>query len=143
MRVMVARFVAGPSGIQHGRLRLRALLAPSGLGDLNPQLDGVTLQLRDSGGALFCAALSPGRWIETRPRSFSFDDPTGQLARGLTRGRVRIRRNGAVAFRAAGSDIDLSGVQAGELQLTVGLGSRCSAGMARLHAKGRKGFVFP
>jgi hypothetical protein len=141
--VLVARFVTGTGGIQHGRLRLRAILAPSGVGDVNPPLDGVTIQLHDPAGALFCAALSPGRWIETRPRSFSFDDPSGQLARGLTRARLRIRRNGAVAFRVAGADIDLSAVRVGELRLTIGLGSRCSVGTARLHTKGQKGFVFP
>jgi hypothetical protein len=143
MRVAVARLVTGTGGLQHGRLRLRAILAPSGVGDVNPPLDGVTIQLHDPAGALFCAVLEAGRWIETRPRNFSFDDPSGALARGLTRARVRVRRNGAVVVRVAGADIDLSAVQVGDLRLTIGLGSRCAAGTTRLHAKGRKGFVFP
>ncbi len=143
MGITRARFLAGKGGIQHGRLRLRALLAKVGFGDLDPRVEEVTIQLRNPDGELLCVTVPPALWVEARPRNFTFAEASGEAGSGLTRARLRVRRTGGAEFRAAGTDVDLSRYAQGEIRLTVSVGARCSTGVATLRPKGHKGFVFP
>jgi hypothetical protein len=141
-RVLRARVLGSKEGLVGGHLRLRAILAETGHTDLDPEIEDVTIQLRNADGELLCATVGHELWVEDPPGTFRFRKP-GDLAEGLNRGAIRLRRRGGVEFRTASRKMDLRRFDTPELAITVRVGSFCSTGTVRLRSRGNKGFVFP
>ena len=141
-RIGRVRFLAGRTGLQNGRLRIRAVLAGADHADVDPASEDVTIQLRNSSRELLCVTIDHQLWVESRPRVFTFRDP-GPAGQGLFRGTIQIRRRGGVELRLASPRIDLSRYDQADVEITVRVGRLCSSGAVPLHARGTKGFVFP
>jgi hypothetical protein len=116
------------------RLRSRGVGASA---SLDPR-DGVTLQLSDGNGQLYChdiavvttkAALKHG--------VFRFRDKTGTLAAGLQNARFKIRKNGQLVFRATGNKMHLRNANGG-LTVTLRVGGVCMQTTAALRARPAK-----
>jgi CSLREA domain-containing protein len=142
MRLTRVRLLAGKGGPSRGRLALRAVLADSGFGDVDPTRENVTIELHNANGELLCAMVASGHWTAKR-RTYRFRDPDGTSAEGLTRASIRVRANGAVELRAASPRLDLTRYDQAALEVIVGVGGRCSAGLAALRRKGSRGWVLP
>jgi uncharacterized repeat protein (TIGR01451 family) len=106
---------------------------------VDPVRDGVTLQLSDGAGRLYCHDLA----MVTSPRArrrgvFRFTDRAGTRADGLQRVRLKIRRNGTMVFRAAGRKLDLRTPADGDVQVTLRVGGQCLRTAASLRARPAK-----
>jgi hypothetical protein len=110
-----------PKG-ETSRLRLRTVLAKAGLADVDPMQQDVFLQLRPEGGTnVFCAKVPAMKFMKKHKKFMFWDGkPRTESARGLTDMTIVVRRNGSVRLRTRGRRTQLSNVQAGRLQITVG-----------------------
>jgi hypothetical protein len=106
---------------QTSKLRLRGMLARTGLGNVNPLKQDVFLQIRRSdGGDILCARIPAGKF-RRRPGGFRFADRkhTVGSALGLDKIRISIRKDGSVRYRAFGRRVQMQAPGAGKLGLTV------------------------
>jgi hypothetical protein len=116
------------------RLRSRGVAASA---SLDPR-DGVTLQLSDGSGQLYCHDIGV---VTTKAGLkhgvFRFRDKTGTLAAGLQTARFKIRKNGQLVFRATGKKMDLRNADGG-LTVTLRVGGMCMQTTAALRARPAK-----
>jgi hypothetical protein len=116
------------------RLRSRGVAASA---NLDPR-DGVTLQLSDGNGQLYCHDIGV---VTTKAGLkhgvFRFRDKTGTLAAGLQNARFKIRKNGQLVFRATGKKMDLRNADGG-LTVTLRVGGLCMQTTAALRARPAK-----
>jgi hypothetical protein len=120
-------------------LRIRSRALAPGLTSLNPARDGVTLQLSDGAGPLYCHDVA----IATTKGGlkhgvFRFRDTTGTLAAGLRQARFKIRKDGRIVFRAAGSKMHLRAATDAGLRVTLRVGDLCMQTTARLRSRSMK-----
>jgi hypothetical protein len=105
------------------RLRLKSLLARTGLSSVNPLLQDVFVQLRAEGATsdLLCAQMPASRFKRQR-HAFRFKDRKERVssARGIQGLTIKVFRDGSVKFRAHGKRVVLTNVKQGNLVLTVG-----------------------
>ena len=105
------------------KLLLKSLLARAGLSAVNPLQEDVFLQIRPSGGTsdLLCAQM-PASHFMRRHGAFRFWDRKNLVssAKGIQDMTIKVSRNGSVKFRTHGKHVQLSNVQQGDLELTVG-----------------------
>ena len=106
---------------------------------LNPAREGVTLQLSDSSGQLYChdIALATTKGA-LKHGLFRFRDKTGTLADGLQRVRFKIRKDGRIVFRATGGKMSLRPATDGALRVTLRVGNRCMQTTATLRSRSLK-----
>ena len=116
------------------RLRSRGVAASA---SLDPR-DGVTLQLSDGSGQLYCHDIGV---VTTKAGLkhgvFRFRDKTGTLAAGLQTARFKIRKNGQIVFRATGNKMHLRNADGG-LTVTLRVGGMCMQTTAALRARPAK-----
>jgi len=144
MQVKKVLIVPGPAGAMKGHLSLAAILAQAGFADVDPTRDDVTVQFRNQNGELLCATIRRERWHRGRRRGpFEFGDPTGAVAQGIRKMEIKVAKNGATRFAAAGKRMDLGRYTPPELRVTVRVGDRCSTGTINGLRKRGKKFVFP
>jgi uncharacterized repeat protein (TIGR01451 family) len=119
------------------RLRSRALAASPAA--LDPVRGGVTLQVSDGAGRLYCHDLAMVTSRRARKRGvFRFTDRKGTRADGLQRVRLKIRKDGTVVFRAAGKKLDLRTPADGGVQVTLRIGGQCMQTTAVLRTRPAK-----
>ncbi len=109
---------------------------------LNPMAADTTIQISDPNGMILCQHIPAAAWAHRNPRSFTFKDKTATLANGIKRARFRMKRNGAVPFRAVGKKVELGAMSGRDVTVTVGVGGQCSRTMAQLRTKGTR-FLLP
>lgn len=130
------------------KLRLKAILARSGLEGVNPLKQDVFLQMRPEGGSdIFCAHIPAGKWKKKR-HAFKFRDRKRLVASalGLDTVKVDVKRKKGVRLRARARRAQMRAPSQGRLQLTVGFRdpaagdeqNRCSSAVTQFRA-GRKG----
>jgi len=116
------------------RLRSRGVAASA---SLDPR-DGVTLQLSDGSGQLYCHDIGV---VTTKAGLkhgvFRFRDKTGTLAGGLQTARFKIRKNGQLVFRATSNKMHLRDADGG-LTVTLRVGGMCMQTTAALRARPAK-----
>ena len=120
-------------------LRLRSRPTAASTASLDPVRDGVTLQLSDGDGRLYCHDLA---LVTTRAalkrRVFRFRDRTGTLAAGLQRARLKIRTDGRIVFRAAGGKMQLRTPVDTGMRVTLRVGGQCMETTALLRPRPAK-----
>ncbi|HYV57101.1 MAG TPA: hypothetical protein VE911_06135 [Candidatus Nitrosopolaris sp.] len=108
------------------RLRLKSLLARTGLSNVNPLQEDVFVQLRAEGATsdLLCAQVPASHFMKRRHR-FRFWDrkQTVASAKGLQDVTIKVAPDGSVKFRTHGKHVQLTNVKQGNLELTVGFHS--------------------
>jgi hypothetical protein len=120
-------------------LRLRSRAVASSATSLNPARDGVTLQLSDGGGQLYCHDIAIATTkVGLKHGVFRFRDKTGTLAAGLRQARFKIRKNGQIVFRAAGSKMQLRPATDPGLRVTLRVGDLCMQTTATLRSRSMK-----
>ncbi len=121
----------------HDRLRLRSRPSAGSTASLDPVRDGVTLQLSDRDGRLYCHDLA---LVGTRGgRSlFRFRDEAGNLAEGLQRARLKIRKDGRIVFRATGGKMNLRTPEDSGVRVTLRVGGQCMQTNALLRSRPAK-----
>jgi Dickkopf N-terminal cysteine-rich region len=135
---------------QTSRLRIKSVLARTGLASINPIKQDVFLQIRSVGAQdILCARVPAGKF-KARGRGFTYSGrknpaPSAQGIRGL---RLKMKKDGSVRFSAVGRRVNLSNAKAGAVQITVGFHdaandatSRCSATTASFRDAKRKSIV--
>jgi len=137
-------------GAKTSRLKLRSMLAQTGLAGINPTKQDVFLQIRPAGGADLLCARVPAEKFMIQHRSFKYwgRKHGAPSAQGIGDMRIRVRRNGSVRLRTISPRVQLSNAKAGALQITVGFhdaandaGSRCSVTTASFRAAKRNSLV--
>jgi hypothetical protein len=120
-------------------LRLRSRAVAGSTSSLNPASDGVTLQLSDANGQLYChdIALATTKGA-LKHGVFRFRDRTGTLAAGLQRVRFKIRKDGRIVFRAAGGKMNLRPATDNGLRVTLRVGDLCLQTSATLRSRSMK-----
>jgi hypothetical protein len=92
----------------------------------NPADDGVTLQIADPSGQVYCHDIplaSKPRWL--KHGVFRFSDKTGTAASGLRRVRFKIRKDGRVVVRAVGRKRSYRTPTGNDLRVTLRVGNQC------------------
>jgi hypothetical protein len=128
MRAMRSRLLAGKRAASKAQLRLRSAFA---IFDFNPLADAVHVQLR-GGSELLCAVLPNRQWRKRPLNRFVFRGGNGSRTDGLTGAVIRARPNHEVRFRMAGAPTDVTRYAQPELNLTLGIGTRCASGTLQL-----------
>ena len=141
MQATQGKLVVGKGAGASAKLTLKSVLAQSGLADINPLADDVTIQLHNASGEALCTTLRHDRWKKKGKKGFAFRDASGSQA-GLTAADIKVLKTGTVRFSAAGRGLDLSRYKQPDLTVAVGVGARCSRGTVGLR-QARKGLVFP
>jgi hypothetical protein len=103
------------------KLRLRSVLAQSGLAAIKPLTEDVYLQIRGGDGTeLLCARVPAGKFKSKR-RGFKFSDRKHLVASagGLDGIRLKVRKDGSVRYRAFGKRVQMKAAAAGDLRVTV------------------------
>jgi len=122
------------------RLKLRAILAQSGLADVNPLKEDVFLQIRATGGAtdLLCAMIPASHFMIMHGKFLFWDHQhTVASAKGIDDLSIKVRHDGSVRLKTHGRRVRMSGPKPGTLEITLGLrnvvigdsSDRCSRGM--------------
>jgi hypothetical protein len=107
-------------------LRLRIRPSATSTARLDPVHDGVTLQLSDLDGELYCHDLALVTTKSGLKRGvFRFSDRTGTRAAGLQRARLKIRKDGQIVFRAAGGKMHLRTPADTGVKVTLRAGGQC------------------
>ena len=105
------------------KLLLKSVLARSGLSNVNPLQQDVFLQIRPPGGTsdLLCAEM-PASHFMRRHGAFRFWDRKTLVssAKGIQDMTITVTKDGSVKFRTHGKHVQMSNVQPGSLELTVG-----------------------
>ena len=111
------------------KLRLRSLLASSGLEGVNPRKQDVFLQIRQAGDTkdLLCLKVPAENFVKKR-RSFRFRDKKHLIASamGLDKMRIVVKKSKRVRFRAFGKSVQIHTPAPGSLQVTVAFHDRTS-----------------
>jgi hypothetical protein len=130
------------------RLRLRSMLARSGLADIDPMREDVFLQIRPAGGSDVLCAHFPATKFRRYRGAFRFQDRlhTVEVARSVDDVIIKVRGDGSVGFRTNSKEAKLASPPANNLQVTVGIrdpsagdvANRCST-MTESFRTGRRG----
>jgi hypothetical protein len=123
LRRMAMRMRPGPG---RNTLRLRGRYAALQTRTFNPAGDGVTLQISDHSGQVYCHDIpvaSKPRWL--KHGVFRFSDKTGTVASGLRRVRIKIRKDGRVVVRAVGRKMSYRTPTGTDLMVTLRVGNQC------------------
>src|SRR4029453_14078278 len=84
-------------------LRMKGLYGAASAASFNPSRDGVTLQIADSDGQIYCHDIPVRATKRGLKRGiFRFRDRTGTQAAGPRTVRFKVRKDGRVVFRAKG-----------------------------------------
>jgi hypothetical protein len=111
----------------------------AGTPGLNPASDGITLQLSDATGQVYCHDIALATTKGTLKHGvFRFRDKTGTLAAGLQRVRFKVRKDGQIVFRAAGGKMNLRAATSSGLRVTLRVGNRCMQTTATLRSRAMK-----
>src|SRR5262249_29446473 len=128
-------------------LRLRGGYAAAQAKTFNPASDGVTLQIADPSGQVYCHDIP----VTSKPRLlkhgvFRFSDKTGTAASGLRRVRFKIRKDGRIVVRAVGRKMSYRTPTGPDLMVTLRVGNQCLQATPKLRpAKAKVGtrITFP
>jgi hypothetical protein len=134
------------------KLKLRSVLAMSGLADVDPTKADVYIQLRDpSGESILCAQIPAKNFSSKKNgKRFKFKDRDGRLvsAAGIRRVTISRAKDGSLLLRAKGKAVPFELPSAGAIEITTGFAptdgaARCSAAR-RPFRSGKNGkLVFP
>jgi hypothetical protein len=134
------------------KLKIRSVLAMSGLSDVDPTKDDVYIQLRDPAGAsILCAVIPAERFRSAKKGTlFKFRDRDGGLpsAAGLRSVKVRRAKDGSLKLSAKGKGVPFLLPQAGAIEITAAFApsegtARCSAARRPFRTGKRGKLVFP
>jgi len=132
--VIRMRHQAGNDG-----LRLRSRPSAASTAGLDPVRDGVTLQLSDRDGRLYCHDIALVTTKGGLKRGvFRFRDKAGTLAAGLQQARLKIRKDGQIVFRAAGGKMHLRTPADTGVRVTLRAGGQCMQTTALLRTRPAK-----
>jgi hypothetical protein len=129
------------------RLRLRGRTRSAMPHRFDPARDGVTLQIADQDGQLYCHDVP----LEATKRSlkrgvFRFRDRTGQLAAGLRTARLKVRKDGTVVFRTKGRKMSYRMPKGSDMTVTLRIGGMCTQTRTQMRLRERKSgmrFAYP
>ena len=128
---------------KHGnRLKLDAQYAPAAPPLFNPLAQDTQIELSDNGQPVLCTIVGAAHWKRASRLVFRFADRGGHFAGGLDSGQFRIDRSGRILFSARSRSVGMSGVQTGNVRVTIRVGNQCSSSTLALRPD-RKGLVFP
>jgi hypothetical protein len=107
-------------------LRMKGRYNATSAASFNPTRDGVTLQIADRDGQIYCHDI-PVRATKRGLKHgvFRFRDRTGAQAGGLRSVRFKIRKDGRVVFRARGRKLPFRS-PAGAVDVTLRVGGQCT-----------------
>jgi hypothetical protein len=147
----VTRGLLRPGGTTT-RLRLKSLLATSGLENVDPLREDVFLQIRaEKGPELLCAKV-PADKIMRMHGAFKFWDRKHLVAsaKGLDDLSLKVRRNRSVRLSTVGKRVQMQPPSAGALKVTVGFHhpvtdaeNSCSTTVQPFRSGQRGGLVTP
>lgn len=123
-------------------VKLGTALAGAGVGEANPLIDDVGLQLRCDGGKPLCLTVGHEQWTRQEGK-YRFQDPTRRRARGLAAAVVGVRPDGTVAVRIDDLELPIEGCKPGDLVATVRVGNHCATRSVTLRAGERGELRFP
>jgi hypothetical protein len=123
------------------KMRLRAGYAPYTPADFDP-MAGTTVQISDPSGLIFCQTMPAQAWKHPKAHLFRYLDKSGALAAGVKRGRFKMKKDGAVIFRARGRNVALHATDGHAVKVTVGVGGQCSQAITELRHTPRA-MMFP
>jgi hypothetical protein len=127
----------------HGnRLKLDAQYAPFAPPLFDPLVQDTQVELSDNGQPVLCTIVGGAHWKRASRLVFRFADRGGHFAGGLDSGQFRIDRSGRVLFSARSRSVGMSGLQTGNVRITIRVGNQCSSSSLALRPD-RKGLVFP
>lgn len=137
---------------QMTKVKIRSVLAMSGLSDVDPTRDDVFIQLRDPAGVSILCAHIPAENFRAKKngKSFKFRDRDGGLvsASGIRRVSIRRAKDGSLQLRAKGKGLPFGLPAAGAIEITTAFApsdgeARCSAARRPFRTgKGGK-LIFP
>jgi hypothetical protein len=137
---------------QQTKLKLRSVLAMSGLSDVDPTKADVYIQLRDPAGESILCAQIPAQNFSAKKngKRFKFRDRDGRLvtAAGIRRVTISRAKDGSLSLRAKGKAVPFALPAAGAIEITTAFApddgdARCSAAR-RPFRTGKNGkLVFP
>ncbi|HWP65551.1 MAG TPA: hypothetical protein VNO26_06545 [Candidatus Limnocylindria bacterium] len=137
---------------QQTKLKLRSVLAMSGLADADPTKADVFVQLRDPAGQSILCARIPASSFKAKKngKRFKFRDRDGRLpsAGGIRKLIIARGKDGSLTLRAKGKSVPFAVPAAGAIEITTAFAppdgeARCSAAR-RPFRTGKKGkLVFP
>jgi uncharacterized repeat protein (TIGR01451 family) len=120
-------------------LRLQSRGVAAGFTPVDLANSGITLQLSDNEGQLYCHDLGLVATKGAAKRGvFRFRDKSGSVADGLQRARLKFRKDGQVVFRAAGGKMQLRSAGDGGVTVTLRVGGMCMQTTAALRARPAK-----
>jgi hypothetical protein len=122
------------------RLKLRSILAKSGLTDVNPLKEDVFLQIRAAGGGadLLCAMIPASHFMLMHGKFLYWDHQhTVASAKGIDDLSIKVLHDGSVRLKTHGRRVRMTAPKPGVLEITLGLrnaaigdaSDRCSRGM--------------
>jgi hypothetical protein len=117
-------------------LRLRGRYLTAGTASFDPTRDGVTLQIADRDGQIYCHDLPVRASKRGLKRGvFRFRDRTGTQAGGLRTVRFKIRKDGRVVFRAKGRKMQFRSPAGSDVDVTLRVGGQCTQTTAALRTR--------
>ncbi len=128
-------FSSGPGGADD-TLLLRGSLPASANGALDPLSEDVSVVLADATGTVYTATIPAGTFrAGPSGTSFTFRDPTGAVAGGIRRARLKVRNDGTERWRVKARDVSLQDPGAG-LEAVLDIGDDCFTAAARCRQGG-------
>jgi hypothetical protein len=124
------------------RMRIKSMLAKSGLSTINPTQQDVFLQIRPAGSHDILCARVPAAKFMARRKTFKYWSKMSSAAsaQGIGDMKIRVKKDGSVRLITVSKHVKLSNAKAGAWQITVGFhggsaSNRCSSTMASFGAK--------
>jgi hypothetical protein len=130
--------------VRKKRLKVRGVWDEALSVGLDPRETGLTLQLSDDSGTLFCSHFAADGWSRKGKRRTKFRnrDKTTVPSNGMRLARFKVNKKGRVIFTARGPRPDLRMPSEGEVKVSVQVGELCRVSTAEMRTKRRK-LVFP
>lgn len=127
-------FAPPPAGTE-GQLRVRGTFTLAAAGAIDPLSEDVTLIFADAGGPALAATIPAGSFTAVRSgRGFTFRDPTGTVAAGITRVRLAIRPDDTVRWSARAVSPSLVNPGAA-VDVALVIGDDCFTDAVRCHER--------
>ncbi len=136
LRRMSMKLKPGTAG---NRLRLRGKYVTATPASVDPARDGVTLQIADGDGQVYCHDIP----VRTRKRLlkrgvFKLRDRKGTSAAGIRSARIKIRKDGRVVFRIRGRKMQFRTPTGSGVRVTLRVGGQCTQAVAPLRTRQRQ-----
>ena len=130
--------------VRKKRLKVRGVWEEALSVGLDPRESGLTLQLTDDSGTLFCSHFADDGWKRKGQKraKYRHRDKTTASTNGMRIARFKVNKKGRVIFTARGPRAQLTMPSAGPVKVSVQVGETCRVSSAEMRSKRRK-LVFP